>query len=415
VLLVGCSGPEGTGPTLGSSAGADGSVDGGSLADAADTTASGEVAAAETLADGGMLPDQLPPGDAPPVADVPPGELPPTTEVATGGDSTGPDLPAPDVPAPVYTTCPALYSCAQLACGSVGKIGCDAPCVAKASPEATKVWQPFASCVNEACFAKGCGGPGAKGCGDCMGESCFAFMMECMSEGKSGVKECSSLFTCIDTCEKLGGAGAYACIMSCYTEMSEAAQGQMQALQGCLYQAKSSDPMAECAEPLLVCMTGGKSGSDDCIALAKCWEVCEKTGGGDAATLACASGCYAKATPAAQQDFLKATTCLEAAKKSGGDQAPCVASMLSCAKPEGKLACPEIPGCVWKCFQDKGQSYSCAWECLHQASPNGAKAWIEFTLCSDAKCKPGCGEDEKCKQACEDKECASQKAACIAS
>ena len=303
-----------------------------------------------------------------------------------------------------YPDCLSLIGCVAQSCpASNWATGCDAVCLTGSAPSVATAYGSVSSCIQSVCRDGLCKGSSDPKCiNECIGQKCMGKVAVCGADGKTGTAICGSYFTCSQACST--NAEPLPCISGCYAALSSTAQSQYAALDACASAAGGGDAFAACPEQVLVCTSGGASGSKTCIDALACSSTCDT--GTDAQKSACITACWAQTAPAAQTAFAGALKC-QSVSKSG-----CVASMLTCTDPSGNATCTATITCTQGCQQaDPQAKATCTYGCLHGASKVEAKKLLDLQVCmSGCACKG----DKTCENACLTGVCKAALASCQA-
>ena len=315
--------------------------------------------------------------------------------VKDGGSDPGKDGASgpPDIPGDKdkkYQSCPDLFTCAQVACDYDPKPGCHDICTENAAWAAKQALSPYATCLWDNCYAKNCvDSKDTKACVQECNGLCGGLIYQCLADGATGKTTCSTAWSCMESCNA-PGKDDFQCAINCYKNMDAASQAQFDDVFACMAKEPPGDAAwAACVDKLLKCAGDGSTGPESCLDMVKCTGTCDK----GLEDLICSGKCYGKGTAAAQKTYAEVFACYAAAEGSSGAQTKCMDKVLACSEPSGKLGCMEVWPCVESCKAGKpGDGGVCMFDCLGQATPKGAKAFLEVMACSEANK----GDSTKC-------------------
>lgn len=383
VVLAACGGDPEVPATVGTATGADGAG-----ADASfDASGNGDTASSETTPGDSAANDTS-------AQDSVPGD-------ANASDASASDANVADAAPAKYPLCSQLLTCFGVACSSASGLECAAPCLAGASAAASAAIKPFLDCADQACAKGLCAGSGDPKClGNCAWEKCLTPALACGADGKSGSADCSSAFGCLEGCKNQGGN----CAFNCYAALSPAAQGQLDNLGACSAAAGNQDAFSACPTQALTCLTGGKTGSDDCWKLLGCTSSCDQ--GSDAVKAQCIGNCWSKASKDAQSQWISVLQC-------GDSSTPaCATPLLTCVQPSGSKTCLDTLGC-WEACSKAAAGDSCGLQCLRDASPAEGKKVVELMQCIAQQCS-SCKGEKSCEDKCTQEKCKPAVTGCLA-
>lgn len=323
---------------------------------------------------------------------------------ATGSDSGSPpplDAAQPDGAVAKYQLCSQLLSCVFVACGGSADPKCADICLGSASPLAASGVAPFLSCVTNYCVNGMCAGnQSAKCIGDCTGQKCIVPAIACGADGKSGGADCTTVFGCIDGCKEKG----LDCMSGCYAALTKGGQKQLDDLVACGNASGGKDPFAACPSQALTCIAAGKSGTGKCAPLFACMDGCNSLSG-DAAKTTCLSGCWSSATPAAQQQWIEISKCINAPTPS------CGPALAACAEPSGTKTCLDAIGC-WGACDAAQKKADCHLGCITAATPAEGNKAANLLICVGSQCKY-CNGDKTCEDTCTKTKCKAELDNCL--
>jgi hypothetical protein len=388
VVLAACGADPEVPATIGTAAGADGAG-----ADASfDASATGDTASSDTT-----------PGDSA-ASDASAQDAGPSDAAANdanANDVNPSDANATDAAPAKYPLCSQLLTCVGVACSSANTIDCAAPCLAGASAAASAAIKPFLDCTDQACAKGLCAGSSDPKClGNCGWDKCLTPALACGADGKSGTADCSSAFGCLEGCKNQGGN----CAFNCYAALSPTAQVQLNNLSACSAAAGNQDAFSVCPNQALTCLTGGKTGSDDCWKLLGCTSACDQ--GSDAVKAQCVGTCWSKASKDAQGQWISVLQC-------GDSSTPaCATPLLTCVQPSGAKTCLDTLGC-WETCSKAAAGDSCGLQCLRDASPAEGKKVVDLMQCIAQQCG-SCKGDQTCEDKCTQEKCKPALTGCLA-
>jgi uncharacterized protein (TIGR03382 family) len=164
-------------------------------------------------------------------------------------DACQPDGSCDNSECPDPTSCLALYECITQ-CSSEA---CAAQCFGEASPESQAAFSAMASCLNEECG----NAQSQQAYQQCAFDSCGAEIGQCFEPGGGGGTNCAETYACIADCNSQG------CYQGCYQDATIVAQGQLNAMFGCLEdqcadqtsgEAFQQCAYAQCGEEVNACL-----------------------------------------------------------------------------------------------------------------------------------------------------------------
>ena len=289
-----------------------------------------------------------------------------------GGDGGGGDTATPGT----YATCTEASQCAQDSC-KTWSATCGQACANAAAQTAAAPAAALLDCSTKKCLQGKCAGttpPDATCMDACIGVNCGNELAACWEQGFSaGQKACSTAPDCMKACDS--AAKPFTCRAACYQALSKTGAEQFKVYATCAEKAGDAN---KCVKESLVCLSDAKTGSGTCYDLSACAGKCAKTDS------ACVGLCYGQGTATAQNQLITLLNCL-----AGPNASACLDPTIACATPSGSAKCLDTATCVGGCPPSGDAQATCIMDCLHKATPNGAKAFGKLAPCMLKNC-PGC-------------------------
>lgn len=394
ILFSGCGSSSESGVTVGSTTSGD-TAQGGDGVVAADAAGGDDAAPSDGKGAGDAATEV---SDAPGSSDA----------AVSDTGSTGTDAGSTDVAVPNgKSNCGTAASCVA-GCKEGQSPGCVANCILAAPAAEGGELAALLSCVDTTCKGKACPS-GDKACMDqCVDTYCLPELLACLDDGTNGKASCEKGAVCIDVCNDLDNP--WSCLTTCWNGMSAVGKGRAMGYANCAADAKKAGIKVDqlCLVEIATCYGDGTPGTDKCYNLFGCMAACQAGGGKEDA---CGLQCLSKLDDAGKAAFKSLIGCWEGPEAT---TPACQAGFLACAEPNGSLDCAGVLKCAGSCTGgDDAKAPGCMFQCMHQGSPAGAKAYGELFSCQSGGACPekivacaapkgtkSCSETFSCVQAC---------------